>query len=81
MITVDIQAAKRQLCKRLDLAAAGEQVVIARAGKPLARLVALTERATEPRRLGLGQGRYTLPPDFDDRDAREIAALFMSDDP
>ena len=61
--TVNVTEAKRQLSKLLRDAAGGEEVVITKRGKPMARLVGL-----EPRRPGLVKGRVTnaffepLPP-------------------
>ena len=64
MRTVDVDAAKRQLSRLLDAVAGGEEVVIARAGEPMAKLVPI---ASEPpkRRLGRLEGKYTVPEDFD----------------
>jgi prevent-host-death family protein len=63
--TVNIHAAKTNLSKLVDQAAAGEEIVIARAGKPVARLVALAE-APKKRRLGGLKGKMRLPDNFDD---------------
>jgi prevent-host-death family protein len=52
--TVNIYDAKTQLSRLVDRAAAGEEIVIARAGKPLARLMPLP--SAEPRRPGLLKG-------------------------
>jgi prevent-host-death family protein len=76
MQTVNIHEAKTHLSRFVDIAAAGEEVVIARAGKPVARLVALAEAPARTRPLGLGKGRFTLPRDFDALHAQEIAAMF-----
>jgi len=65
MATVNIHAAKTNLSKLVDQAAAGEEIVIARAGKPVARLVALAE-APKKRRLGGLKGKMRLPDNFDD---------------
>ena len=65
MATVNIHAAKTHLSKLVDQAAAGEEIIIARAGKPVARLVALEER---PKKIRLGglRGKMRLPDNFDD---------------
>lgn len=64
MKSVNIHAAKSQLSRLVDEAAAGEEIVIARAGKPVARLVSL--RPTGPRRTpGLMRGRLRIARDFD----------------
>jgi prevent-host-death family protein len=66
MQTVNIHAAKTHLSRLLDAVAAGEEILIARAGRPVARLVPL-QGAAVPRRRQLGQlaGRFTVPEDFD----------------
>jgi antitoxin (DNA-binding transcriptional repressor) of toxin-antitoxin stability system len=60
--------------------AAGEEIIIARAGKPVARLVALASPAEPVRTLGLGRGRFTLPHDFDARHREEIRRMFDESD-
>lgn len=65
--TVNIHAAKTQLSRLVDEAATGAEIVIARAGKPVARLVPLA--APHPPRarrvLGALAGRLRIPDDFD----------------
>jgi prevent-host-death family protein len=75
MPTVNVHAAKSQLSRLLDAAAAGEEVVIARAGKPIARLVPV-EQKKEPRKLGTLAGKLHVPDDFDDPLPDEIIADF-----
>lgn len=65
MATVNIHAAKTNLSKLVDQAAAGEEIVIARAGKPVARLVPL-EAAPKKRRLGTLRGKVPYPDFIDD---------------
>ena len=64
MRTVNIHAAKTQLSRLVDAAAAGEQIVIAKAGKPVARLVPLAGSRAK-RRLGILAGKLRVPEDFD----------------
>ena len=64
MKTVNLHAAKTHLSRLVDEAAAGEEIVIARAGKPVARLVALRAGARK-RKPGLLRGRIRVSPDFD----------------
>jgi prevent-host-death family protein len=65
MKTVNIQEAKTHLSRLLEEAAAGEEVIIAKAGRPYVRLVpCLPER--QPRVLGGWEGRIRISPDFDD---------------
>ena len=63
MATVGMHQAKTHLSDLVRRAENGEEVVIARGGTPVARLVAL--RAIPAQRLGLERGRFTLPEDFD----------------
>lgn len=66
MQTVNIHAAKTQLSRLVDEAAAGQEIVIARAGKPVAKLVPLTAPQPRPRRrLGGLAGQLRVPADFD----------------
>ena len=64
MRTVNIHAAKTHLSRLVEAAAAGEEIIIAKAGKPVARLGPLvaTPRA---RRLGTLAGILRVPEDFD----------------
>jgi prevent-host-death family protein len=64
MAVINIHAAKTHLSRLVDEAAAGEEIIIARAGKPVARLVALA-RAPERRKLGALEGILRIPADFD----------------
>ena len=64
MHIVNLHAAKTQLSRLVDEAAAGAEIIIARAGKPVARLVPLTPMQPK-RKLGLLAGRLTIPADFD----------------
>jgi len=64
MEQVNLHAAKTHLSKLVDRAAAGEEIILARAGRPVARLVALRpERA--PRKPGLLRGKVVIADDFD----------------
>jgi prevent-host-death family protein len=61
---VNVHQAKTHLSRLLDEVAAGGEVVIAKAGKPVARLVPL-EPVVRRKKLGLLQGRISVPEDFD----------------
>lgn len=65
MPTINIHAAKTQLSRLVDEAAAGNEVIIARAGKPVARLVPLAPSSTQRRVLGRLAGQLIVPEDFD----------------
>lgn len=79
MQSVNIHEAKTHLSRFVDQAAAGEEIIIARAGKPVARLVALRDPSEQPRVLGLGKGRFSMPDGFDDLHAEEIRSMFEQD--
>lgn len=64
MTTVNIHDAKTHLSRLLEEVAAGAEVVIARAGKPIARLVPF-EAEPRPKLLGLLAGQIEVPEDFD----------------
>ena len=75
MRTVDIHAVKAHLSRLVDAAAAGEEIIIAKSGKPLARLCPL---AQEPRKRVLGRlrGKLIVPDDFDAPLPDEVIELF-----
>ncbi len=63
MKQVNIHEAKTHLSRLIEQVEAGENVVIARAGKPVVRLVAVTD--SKPVVLGSLRGRIVVPNDFD----------------
>lgn len=63
-MNVNVYAAKTNLSQLLDRAAEGEEIVITRNGRPVAKLVAATP-TRKPRRLGLMKGRIRIRKDFD----------------
>ncbi len=65
MSTVNIHAAKTHLSRLVEKAAAGEEIIIAKAGTPLAKLGPLAANEQRTRRLGCLAGRITIPSDFD----------------
>jgi prevent-host-death family protein len=71
---VNIHEAKTHLSRLVERAAAGEEIVIAKAGRPMARLVPY-DRPKAPRQLGGWAGRVWIADDFDEVD-EEIARLF-----
>lgn len=64
MASVNVHEAKTRFSELLKRVEAGEEIVIARAGKPLAKLVPL-RRVGEPRQPGGWEGRVWIAPDFD----------------
>jgi prevent-host-death family protein len=80
MAMVNTHEAKTHLSRLLERVAAGEEIVIGKAGKPIAKLVPYAER-TEPRKLGTLKGKIWLAPDWDsDETNEEIARLFYGED-
>ena len=77
MQIVNIHEAKTQLSRFIDKASLGESVIIARAGKPVARLVPL-ESERKMRRLGLGTAVYSMPANFDELHREAIQVMFAS---
>ena len=75
MLTVNVHEAKTQLSRLLQAVEAGDEVVIARAGQPVARLVGLAPVVAR-RRFGMLAGRYTVPADFDAPLPAATQALF-----
>ncbi len=63
-MNVNVYAAKTNLSRLLDRAAQGEEIVITRNGRPVAKLVAATP-ARKPRKLGVLKGRVRIRRDFD----------------
>ena len=76
MPKVNIYAAKTQLSRLVERAAAGEDVIIARAGRPVARLTRLATVSKKKRRLGLLDGRFKIPEDFDRALPDEVLRAF-----
>ena len=75
MRTVNIHEAKTHLSKLVDAAASGEPSIIAKAGKPLVKVVAL-DAPEVPRRFGFLAGQFTVPDDFDRMFEDEIREMF-----
>lgn len=65
MAIINIHAAKTHLSRLVEEAAAGEEIIIAKAGTPLAKLGPLAPAGRKKRRLGLLAGRIDIPADFD----------------
>lgn len=77
MRTINIHEAKTHLSKLVEQAARGEAFIVAKAGKPLVKVVPLN--APEPaqvRRLGFLAGQISVPADFDRMGADEIEHMF-----
>ena len=75
MTVVNLHAAKTHLSRLVDAASNGEEIIIAKAGKPIAKLVALDQRR-EQRVLGVLAGELEIPDDFDAPLPEEILREF-----
>jgi prevent-host-death family protein len=64
MKTVNLHAAKTHLSRLVDEAVAGDEIVIAKAGKPMVRLVPVAPRGKR-RGFGRGRGKIWISDDFD----------------
>lgn len=81
MRSVNIHEAKTHLSRLVEQAAKGEPFIIAKAGKPLVKVVPLDpaeDRATP--RLGFMAGEFTVPDDFDTMFQEEIIRMFEGED-
>jgi prevent-host-death family protein len=72
----NVHDAKTHLSRLLERVARGEEVIIAKSGRPVAKLVPV---AAEPRRPGRLKGRIRLGPDFDEPLPEEVLAAFRGE--
>ena len=78
MRTVNLHEAKTHLSRLVKAAADGEPFIIARAGKPVVKVVALeAPEAGATRRIGFLTGRVSVPEDFDGMGSGEMESLFL----
>lgn len=75
MVTVNMHEAKTHLSKLVEKAVEGEPVVIAKAGKPMVKVIPIDAPAG-PQRLDFMAGEIEVPDDFDTMGQEEIAGLF-----
>lgn len=81
MHTVNIHEAKTHLSRLVEEAARGEAFIIAKAGKPMVKVVPLDEAETGTRRrLGFMVGEIRVPDDFDSLGGEAIERLFQGDE-
>ena len=77
MKTVNIHEAKTHLSKLIEEAKKGEPFVIAKAGKPVVKVTAMTApTGAQVRRLGFMAGQISVPDDFDQMGKEEIERIF-----
>lgn len=82
MDTVNIHEAKTHLSRLLARAAEGETVVIAKAGRPIAKLVPIDAPSIgKKRRLGFLKSAFQIPEDFDTMGSDAIAEAFEGGEP
>ena len=80
MRTVNMHEAKTHLSRLVEAAANGEPFIIARAGKPVVKVIAVeAPDVGATRRLGFLVGQISVPEDFDRLGSAEIEALFEGD--
>jgi prevent-host-death family protein len=77
MLTINIHEAKTHLSRFIEKVAAGEEIIIAKAGKPIARLVPL-HSLPSPRTLGMFKGQLKVPEDFDAALPEDVTMLFQN---
>ena len=79
MHTYNIHEAKTHLSRLVELAAKGEPFVIAKAGKPMVKVTALTApEPSEMKRTGFMAGEIKVPEDFDRMGSDDIEKMFGS---
>jgi prevent-host-death family protein len=78
-MVVNVHEAKTQLSRLLARVEAGEEVVIGRAGVPVARLVPYRSTTRATRRPGTWRGRVRIGVDFDDELPADVAAAFRGE--
>lgn len=78
--TVNMHEAKTHLSRLVEQAARGEPFVIAKAGKPMVKVIALDAPSTgQVKRIGFMEGQIAVPDDFDRMGSAEIILLFGDD--
>jgi prevent-host-death family protein len=76
MIKINIHEAKTHLSRYVEEAAQGKEVVIVKAGKPIARIAPLAPPKAK-RKLGLLGGKARIPDDFNSSLPDEVLAEFL----
>lgn len=76
MRTINIAEAEAHFSEVIEQAGSGEEIIIEKAGKPIARLVPPIAIETPRRILGLGRGTRKVPEDFNTMEAETIQAMF-----
>jgi len=80
MDTVNIHQAKTHLSRLVEKAARGEPFIIAKAGKPMVKVIAIEAPApSKKRRVGFMADQFKVPDDFDRMGEKEIEEMFGAD--
>lgn len=80
MHTYNIHDAKTQLSRLVEQAAKGESFIIAKAGKPMVKVIALdAPDPSQVKRFGFMAGQINVPDDFDRMGETEIVRMFEGD--
>lgn len=79
MQTVNIHEAKTHLSRLVEQAAHGEPFIIAKAGRPLVKVVPLEAVSEKPPKMGFLRGNVQVPDDFDTLGQAAIARQFLGD--
>ena len=72
----NIHTAKTQLSALVEKAAVGEAFIIAKAGKPMVKVIPYVSHTTTKKRIGFLKGCITVPADFDRMGQKEIIESF-----
>jgi prevent-host-death family protein len=75
--TVNIHDAKTNLSKLVEKAVRGEAFIIAKAGKPLVKVIAIEQADTPKPRIGFLKGKISVPDNFNELGQAEISNLFL----
>ena len=78
-VTINVHAAKTQFSKLLARVIAGEEIIIAKAGKPVARLAPIGRQTAKKRVPGIDKGKIWMSKDFDVMTARELEDWYQTD--
>jgi len=76
MMQINIHEAKTQLSMLIEKVAQGEPFIIAKAGKPMAKVIPLAASENKPSRVGFLSGQIEIPEDFDQIGQDEINEIF-----
>ncbi len=80
MQTINIHDAKTHLSRLIEQVAGGEPFIIAKAGKPMAKVMPLDSAdRDQAQRLGFMTNQCVIPDDFDSMGSAEIAQMFAGD--